>query len=270
MIRPLFFLLASRVPGRDRVAGILAAAMLTVTACAPFSPSGPGRIPPQIKYWAAPTVLPGIRPEMKTCGFWIEKITAPDRILLDEKEIEALNRDIQDRLGLAKKIARLPETLDRQILTTELTHWLSRFRDQGPFFEKDGQRAPPIFFKKIERQMNLAALPPRIPLRFGLITTNTDQHLLPTRPPLFAEAGDLEFNRLQNNALDTGTPVAVLHQSLNARWGLCLGALQQRLDPCGTHRLLPPNHAGRAGKSPLCHRAQGQGQPLPEQSAYPV
>ena len=214
MARPSFLHLSRRVMQEAFIA-----AMLCLAACAPFSGPYGSRIPPEIKYWSAPAVLPGVRPEMKTGGFWIGQIDEPDRILLDEQGIEGLNRDIRNRLGFAEDIARLPGSLDSRSLRGEFTYTLSRFRDRGPFFSRNGRQADSAFYKEMERQMNIAALPsPRITIGFGLATAATDQRRLPTSDALFAIPGDFDFDRLQNNSLDIGTPVAVLHKSLHGQW----------------------------------------------------
>jgi len=174
-------------------------------------------------YWISPTVLPSVRPEMKIPGFWIGRLAEPDRIILDKQEICALNQDIQNRLDLTKDISGLPEAFDGRELLSDIKHWLFRFRDSGHYYRDDSRPAKPGFYTDLEQRMNLAAIQPRMRLKWGLVTTHTDQRLLPTLTPLYREAGDIYFDRLQNNRLDIGTPVAVLHQSDDAQWFWVMG-----------------------------------------------
>jgi len=174
-------------------------------------------------YWIAPTALPSVRPEMRTPGFWIGRLAEPDRIILDSQEIRALNQDIQERLYLTKDIAGLPEAFEGQEILSDIKHWLFRFRDSRRYYRDDGHPARPGFYTDLEQKMNLPAIQPRMTLKWGLVTTHTDQRLLPTRTPLYREAGDIYFDRLQNNGLDIGTPVAVLHQSADDQWFWVMG-----------------------------------------------
>ncbi len=169
-------------------------------------------------YWVAPTIQPSIQPEMKTAGFWIGQINEPDRIILNRREIQALNQDIRERLELTRDIARLPDTFEGSRIVSDIRRWLVRFRDSRRYYRADGRPAPPEFFADLEQKMNLPVIPARVPAKWGLITAAADQRLLPTPAPLYKEAGDIDFDRLQNNGLDIGTAVAILHQSIDGQW----------------------------------------------------
>ncbi len=174
------------------------------------------------KYLVAPTVLPNVRPEMNTSGFWIGRLSQPDKVILDADEIEAFNRDIQTRLGLTKDIAKFPEIYEGDTLRKVLQAELKRFQDR-PLYGANGHHASRSFYTSIEKNMSLASIDSKIDVTFALVVRNADQRLLPSTEPLYAMAGDIDFDEVQNNALDLGTPVAILHRSADRQWCYTMG-----------------------------------------------
>lgn len=174
------------------------------------------------KYLVAPTVLPGIRPEMNTPGFWIGRLSDPDKIILCEDEIRKLNQDIQTRLRLTKDIVGFPREFDGRDLHVALQRGLRAFRNRT-LYAMDGRKAGESFYASIEDNISLDSIDAIIDVRFGLVVCNADQRLLPTSESLYAEAGDIDFDEVQNNALDIGTPVAILHESADRQWSYVMG-----------------------------------------------
>ena len=174
------------------------------------------------KYLVAPTVLPGVEAEMQTVGFWIGRLSEPDRVILSEEEIRELNDDIRTRLRLTKDISEFPQEFDgpelRAILQCELDSFRSRTLYGG-----DGRKVDASFYTSVEESMRPASIASRIHVRFALVVCNADQRLLPTAEGLYAEAGDIDFDEVQNSALDIGTPVAILHASADGRWHYVMG-----------------------------------------------
>ncbi len=66
--------------------------------------------------------------------------------------------------------------------------------------------------------MNIGAIPVGIPRQYGLIVRYADQRFLPFEEGLYAQAYDQDFDELQNSALDIGTPVVIVHRSLDGQW----------------------------------------------------
>ncbi len=174
------------------------------------------------KYLIAPTVLPGVRPEMKTPGFWISRLSKPDEIVLDEDEIHRLNLDTQTRLRLRKDILRFPQQFDGPELRAALQRELNGFRKRA-LFGADGREVEASFHAAIEENMGLRTIGEAVDVRFGLIVCNADQRLLPISQGLYGEAGDIDFDEVQNSALDIGMPVAILCESADRQWFYVMG-----------------------------------------------
>ena len=174
------------------------------------------------RYLVAPTVLPGVRSEMKTAGFWIGQLAQPDEVILDVDGIRALNRDIRDRLKLTKDIATFPERYNGDELRAALQRELDGFRT-ATRYGADGRALTSSYYASIEAVMDQAMIDTVVDVGFGFVVDNADQRLLPTAAGLYAQAGDIDFDEVQNNALDIGTPVAIVHTSADDRWFYTMG-----------------------------------------------
>jgi hypothetical protein len=176
-----------------------------------------GCTPKKKLYYAAPTLLPGTERHMKTAGFWISSHPFPDKIILSHDEIQSLNSYIENELELTKDITKLPSPYFRDDLISLLDKDLDRYKQRN-FYVKDSTKAGSRFYQKMKENMNRGAIPPEITVRYGLISHFADQRVLPTKENLYAKPNNIDFDELQNSALDVGTPVAVLHKSLDGRW----------------------------------------------------
>jgi len=174
------------------------------------------------KYLVAPTVLADVRPEMNTAGFWISRLSEPDEVVLGEEDIRQLNQDIRTRLWLTKDIVRFSREFDGADLRAALQRELRGFRKRT-LHDADGRTVDASFYTAIEDNMGLQRIRDVVDVRFGLIVRNADQRLLPISEGLYAEAGDIDFDEVQNSALDIGMPVAVLHQRDDRQWFYVMG-----------------------------------------------
>jgi len=174
------------------------------------------------EYLAAPTVLPHVTAEMNTSGFWIGRLAEPDKVILSEDEIRELNDDIRTRLRMTKDIAKFPQEFDGQELRAILQRELDGFQGMT-LYGADSREVGESFYASIEDNMRLESIGSGVEVRFGFVVCNADQRLLPTSEGLYAEAGDVDFDQVQNSALDIGTPVAILHASADGRWHYAMG-----------------------------------------------
>ena len=168
-------------------------------------------------YHSVPGMLPGTTRDMKTAAYWIDRHPFPDRIIMDSEEIASLNRHIIDELETRKDLAELPEHYPSSRIRERVAMFLEWFRGRTLFTER-GWQVGRRFFREMEKVMALDRLPAEIPLRFGVISRYTHQRVFPTQDKIYAKRGDIDFDEMQNSALDVGTPVAVAHESADGRW----------------------------------------------------
>lgn len=168
-------------------------------------------------YYIAPSLLPGTEQPMKTAGFWISRHPCPDRLILTADEIQNLNETMVSDLEVTKDIMHMPSPFPGNTLRECIEEDLGRYREQT-FFLRDGRKVSTAFFNEIKQTINSKDIPGKISLRYGLIVHYASQRVLPTEQTLYAEPMDIDFDELQNNALDVGTPVVILHESIDGEW----------------------------------------------------
>ncbi len=168
-------------------------------------------------YHASPSQLPHTTRSMKTAGFWIGRHPCPDETIFSAEQIADVNAHIRNDLKLTKDIAGFPASVPGEELRTSLEDQLARLRER-PLLMGNGRKAAEQFYGPLQRNMNLRSISCDVDVRYGLVLRFADQRLLPTARSLYAIAGDIDFDELQNSALDLGTAVAVLHESAGGKW----------------------------------------------------
>lgn len=175
-------------------------------------------------YYAAPTLLPETERNMKSPGFWISRHPFPDKIIFNHEEIESLNFYIENELKLTKDITKLNSRFPGEELISSLEDTLNLFYKKELYL-KHGSKVKPIFYQRIKKNMNLNGIPSKIRVQLGLIVYYAHQRVFPTKKGLYAKPKDIDFDELQNSALDIGTPLAILHKSLDDKWYYVIGPL---------------------------------------------
>lgn len=187
-----------------------------------FQLTGCGQSP--ILYYSAPTAIPNTTPEMRRPGFWISRHPHPDKIVLAPDEITKLNTRTEKNFGLIKDIASFRSKIEGSELKAKIEETFLKLRTDA-LYTKSGQKATGKFYKTIEKNIGKGVIPINIAPRFAVVSSRADQRILPTNDPLYAEPGDIDFDELQNSALDIGTPLAVLHRTADKRWYYAEGPL---------------------------------------------
>ncbi len=165
----------------------------------------------------APALLPGTSAFMNTPGFWIGLLENPDEIIIREADIAAFNAKIRNDTGKIKDITRYPASYQGKWLADTFSSALASMRKRQSF-TLEGEKAGSGFFEAIEANMNIPCIPSVIAVRFGLVVAYTHQRVLPTESGLYSKKKSHAFDRLQNSALDIGTPVAVLYETRDKKW----------------------------------------------------
>ncbi|MBU1726195.1 MAG: SH3 domain-containing protein [Candidatus Omnitrophica bacterium] len=176
----------------------------------------------QRQYFSAPSVIPGTSRQMKTAGFWIAKHPYPDKIILGREGIDNFNKHVQSELRLIVDVRKVGPLFSGKELFATLKSPIASLKKRV-LFEVNGDIVADSFYRAQEKQIDLEAIPEDIKVTYGFITHYADQRVFPTEEPLFAKPGDIDFDELQNSSLDVGTPVAVLHRSIDGKWIYVVG-----------------------------------------------
>ncbi len=161
--------------------------------------------------------IPFVTDEMRTAKFWIDQQSSPDQLIMDQKAILEFNRHIRDDLKMTKDLGLLMNVpVPAQEIKSALEKTLDDFSRQQLFIN-DNTQAGADYFEKIQNNLNLNIIPDGTP-RLGFVTAYADLRFLPTKSGLYAKPGDIDFDELQNDAMNIGSPVLILHESLDKQW----------------------------------------------------
>ena len=175
-------------------------------------------------YFIAPTEIPHVTREMKTPGFWIGRVAKPDAPIMDAKAIANFNRRVREELRSAKDLLMFSDPYPGEKLKEDLVNRLTELQTKN-YYNDFGQKVAPAFFEHMRQLMALEAIGETLPVGYGFIVRYADQRFLPTEDGLYATAHDIDFDELQNSALDVATPVIVLHRSADQKWAYVAGEL---------------------------------------------
>ncbi|MFH0997382.1 MAG: SH3 domain-containing protein [Pseudomonadota bacterium] len=178
---------------------------------------------------AAPTLLPGTDRSMLTAGYWISRHPSPDALVLTSEQIAGLNRYIEKDLKTVADIRSLgtgrmiswSAPYSGSDLAAALQKDIDRLRVK-PRYLSSGRQTPSIFYERLAEYMDLAEINPATHSDhgpdFGVVVRFADQRILPTLEPLYGDPTEVDFDNLQNNALDLGTPLLLLHRTRDLKW----------------------------------------------------
>jgi hypothetical protein len=154
---------------------------------------------------------------MKTQGFWINRHPGPDAVILSPEEIIRFNERLRQELHLTKDLSQWPAAAPGQALRGQLGKHLEDLQTRGLVL-LDGRNPGASYWYAVRQALNLEAIPREIPRQYGLVVRYAGQRFLPAEEGLYAKAYDADFDELQNSSFDIGTPVVILHRSLEGRW----------------------------------------------------
>ncbi len=181
--------------------------------------------------------------------YWINKLPSPDAVLLEQSEIEFLNRTALDRDDQMADISAMPDKVSRETLISWLNHDPLIDPSSAPRYDLRGAKVNKRFFEIVADNENLSGikspspyplpqgerekrnwslLPSPLPargegdavaVRYGVIIERADIRAHPTDKALLKYRSAKGFDTLQYSSIFPATPVALLHTSKDGRWG---------------------------------------------------
>lgn len=168
-------------------------------------------------HYSCPSSLLNVERDMKRPGFWVSRQSNPDSVIMDEGEIKEFNTNIRETLGLTKDITRYKLSINGGKFKSWQLKALKSL-EATLLYTADNNKVGESFYKEVTQNLDLENVPDEIAVRFGFITNFADHRVLPTEKGLYEKPNDLDFDKLQSNGLDIGTPVAILHTSRDGKW----------------------------------------------------
>lgn len=154
--------------------------------------------------------------QLKTEGYWISKISEPDKIILDKKEIARLNKDIYNlHLGISN-MKEYPQTVTKERLEKSFDKIFSYIAKMN-YLNEAGEHLFPDFFITLKNNLDIPEQD-SVNVKYAVTIKYNDVRLLPTSQKIISNLNSKDIDRLQEESIDLGTPVIVLSQTKDKAW----------------------------------------------------
>jgi cell wall-associated NlpC family hydrolase len=165
----------------------------------------------------------GIEAAHLTPDYWIRRAGSPNKVVLDPAQIARQNSKLQTLDPSVHRIEDLPGSLD----AAQIKQWIMALstRPTKTLYDAQSREVAAQTLDELIASLNLEAIPATQTTRFALITRRADLRTFPTRLRVFSSSNDTDIDRFQESALFPGTPVAVVHESLDKQWWFVVSPL---------------------------------------------
>ena len=157
-----------------------------------------------------------VAPAQLEAGYWIAKLPDAERVVLDADAIAMRNAALPRLEPSWHDLAALPATLDRDAVRARIEKLSAP--PMRALYAEDGHALTASELASLQESLALDAIPDRVLVDFALVVHRAPLRSFPTTQRVFSKPGDVDIDRFQESALFPGTPVAVLHASLDGRW----------------------------------------------------
>lgn len=167
-------------------------------------------------FFLLPSLAVAARTGVTTPDYWIRKLKTPEKAVLTDGEIEALNRSILEGDDQMAEVSAMPDLVSG----STLWGWLNE--DLFPTVQRydvDGIPLEDGFFADLAYNMNLSGVTDENPVRFGYVIDRADIRAFPEGRPVLKSPEKAAFDTFQYSSIAPGEPVALLHTSMDGRWG---------------------------------------------------
>ncbi|MDD3363717.1 MAG: S-layer homology domain-containing protein [Syntrophomonas sp.] len=158
--------------------------------------------------------MPNVKAQMLQADYWINKISDPDRVILNPDQIEDFNQEIVRKLLYSVyKLADYPSSFTREQLTSFINY---------PFPTEPSYIGAEVvgtsYWQKLKQQMNLEGLQEKNQVKYGFTVKRSNLKIFPTADVIGDEPNDPAFDLFQNSSILAAEPVVILHHSRDEQW----------------------------------------------------
>jgi cell wall-associated NlpC family hydrolase len=148
--------------------------------------------------------------------YWIRR-GANSRVVLDAGAIQAQNTKLKQLDRSVHDVEALPRTLS----ASDVRAWIEKMseRPDEPLYDEQGRAIDAKVIDDLVANVDVAAIPATQQTRFGMVVRRSSLRTFPTSLRVFNAPDDgTDIDRFQEDALFTGTPVAIVHASRDGQW----------------------------------------------------
>jgi len=137
-------------------------------------------------------------------------VTNGDSVIMTPIQIQVFNQKVYRTSPTTTfDLSALSAKVDSSIFKKNLTDYSAI----AETVYKNGVKVDQAYKDQLIAQVNAAALPAQVEVRYAVVTKHCNMRILPTEDGLFDEPDDRYYDDLQDTTLEVGEPVAVFHTS---------------------------------------------------------
>lgn len=164
----------------------------------------------------APTAFQDVDRIMKSPGYWISKLPDPDKVILNKKEIEAINAKTLGKTVYLNNIETFKTKYYRKNAASMHKHMINIF---AKYYNKTSNE--PVgkdYFNDIEENIDYEMFSLTVDVKFAMTVAYAELRALPTQEPMFSSLSTLDLDRMQITQLDLASPLAILYSTKDKEW----------------------------------------------------
>jgi hypothetical protein len=132
------------------------------------------------------TTMPNVSTAMLDADYWISKMNHPDKIIMNQQQIQSFNQQIRQCLpGLVYRLADYPQSLTREQLTTLVDQTIPDY----PCY-LGNKTLNNAYWQELRRQMNISGIKGSNEVRYAFTVRRSNLRVYPTADVIGDEPGD--------------------------------------------------------------------------------
>ncbi len=160
-------------------------------------------------------VMPNIEPIMLNESFWINKLSTPNQVILDDKEIAYFNQKVISSLpDTVYDLRQYPSQVSKEKLESLIT--VPKQPEGAEYI--NGQLATAEYYETLKAKCNKLAIGSVNAVQWAFTVNRANIRTYPTNDFVSSQSDDREFDNLQETAIDPVEPAIILHQSASKDW----------------------------------------------------
>jgi hypothetical protein len=160
-------------------------------------------------------LTPGVSEEMLNYEFWTSRIADCKELVMNDKEIEAFNEQIIEKINSMYKLDKYKESLSKKELMALIDEY--KFTDKMKFDYK-GNELKEKFFDSLLSNINLEGIKEDNNIKYGISINKLALRSFPTEVGAYENSDATLLDRFQENGCGVSEAVLILHESKDREW----------------------------------------------------
>jgi hypothetical protein len=162
------------------------------------------------------TNVPKVSEDMMKSDFWINNTKNADKLIMNNKEIEKYNRNLEKQEPEMVNLQNYKEVFKLDELKNMILNISSPA--STPRYDKDGKQVTKAYYENLNKNLNLDGLENNNKVQYGITVKRTKMQCYPTDDLLFKQGDNYEFNRFMETAVYPTEPLIILSTSKDNEW----------------------------------------------------